>query len=56
MLANYSLNIDDRKFEIPDILSSIKIKKDLYKLLETTHNNVKIILRERRKKEKNKEI
>lgn len=56
MLANYSLNIDDRKFEIPDILSSIRIKKDLYKLLETTHNNVKIILRERRKKEKNKEI
>lgn len=56
MLANYSLNIDDRKFEIPDILSSIKIKKDLYKLLETTHNNVKIILKERRKKEKNKEI
>lgn len=49
MLANYSLNIDDRKFEIPDILSSIKIKSDLYKLLETTHNNVKIILRERRK-------
>ena len=31
MLANYSLNIDDRKFEIPDILSSIKIKKELYK-------------------------
>lgn len=49
MLANYSLNIDDRKFEIPDILSSIKIKSDLYKLLETTHNNVKTILRERRK-------
>lgn len=49
MLANYSLGIDDRKFEIPDILSSIKIKSDLYKLLETTHNNVKIILRERRK-------
>ena len=56
MLANYSLNIDDRKYEIPDILSSIKIKTDLYKLLETTHNNVKIILRERRKKEKNKDI
>ena len=55
MLANYSLNINDRKFEIPDILSSIKIKTDLYKLLETTHNDVKIILRERRKKEKNKE-
>lgn len=49
MLANYSLNIDDRKFEIPDILSSIKIKSDLYKLLETTHNIVKTILRERRK-------
>lgn len=55
MLANYSLNINDRKFEIPDILSSIKIKTDLYKLLETAHNAVKIILRERRKKEKNKE-
>ncbi len=48
MLANYSLNIDDRKFEIPDILSSAKIKSDLYKLLEETHNIVKAILRKRR--------
>lgn len=50
MLANYSLDIEDRKFEIPDILSSYKIKNDLYELLETTHNNVKEILKVRRKK------
>lgn len=49
MLANYSLDIEDRKFEIPDILSSYKIKNDLYTLLETTHDNVKNILKERRK-------
>lgn len=49
MLSNYSLDIADRKFEIPDILSLEKIKTDLYELLETTHNNVKTILREKRK-------
>lgn len=49
MLSNYSLDISDRKFEIPDILSLEKIKTDLYELLETTHNNVKTILREKRK-------
>lgn len=50
VLANYSLDYEKRSLLIPDILSLPSIKKDLFKLLEETHENVKVKLRELRKK------
>lgn len=51
VLANYSLNFEERKLDIPDILSLSKVKIDLHSLLEETHEAVKNKLREIRKKE-----
>jgi len=48
-LANYSLSLDTRSQYTINILSHSKTKDELYSLLFTAHESVKITLRERRK-------
>ena len=49
MLANYSIDYENRGIAVPDILSDTALKKDLHKILETTHETVKKKLAEGRK-------
>lgn len=50
MLANYSLMPEQRYFELPDISTSRRVHDEINNLLVETHETVKGILKERRKK------
>lgn len=50
ILANYSLSLDVRFFGFIDVLQDSKTQKDLYNLLFITHEHIKELLKERRKK------
>lgn len=52
--ANYSLR--ELKFEVPDLLENISLKTDLYNILVETHNNTKLFLKEKRRKNKKTDI
>lgn len=52
MLANYSLSQEMRNVKMLDVLENKRIQKDLYGLLEKTHEDTKIKLRNDRKKVK----
>ena len=44
-----NMSIIDNKVTVPNIIESFKFKKEIYELLDTTHEEVKIILRKNKK-------
>lgn len=50
IIANYSLSLDVRFFGFIDVLQDSKTQQDLYNLLFITHEHIKELLKERRKK------
>lgn len=48
MLANYSLNQEDREIQIPNVLDDYKTKNEIYNLLKETHEQVKRTLSKNR--------
>lgn len=49
ILANYSLDMDLRLTEFPNIFSNQKLKQDIFNILQTTHNIVKAKLEAERR-------
>lgn len=54
-LANYSLNQSDREIEIGNILSYSPLKKELFNILQSTHDDVKQKLKDIRKQKRTQE-
>ncbi len=53
LLANYSLDPEQRSLKTPNLTKYTKFRKDVFKLLDETHENVKDALKEIRKSTKN---